>query len=209
MKVFISGGCKNGKSTIAENIAVKLAEGAPLYYMATMIPHDEEDLERIARHIEARKGKGFLTVECGSSLQEGLQAVRKNYASVNAAAVNVNDGVTGWLTNNGEDSQPVFLVDSVTALLSNRYDRPDLVLKDLEEFCERVENAVFVSDFIYSAEENYSEFTEVYRKGLADCDRYLAGVCDTVIEVCAGQTLYYKGCQPSDVETLKNVKGEI
>lgn len=38
MSTFISGGCKNGKSYYAQRI-VKAA-GTPLYYIATMIPHD-------------------------------------------------------------------------------------------------------------------------------------------------------------------------
>ena len=54
MSVFISGGCKNGKSFYAQRIAK--AGGAPLYYIATMIPHDEEDLARIRRHRDERAG---------------------------------------------------------------------------------------------------------------------------------------------------------
>ena len=40
MKFFFSGGCKNGKSTIASHLAVQLARGGPLYYVATMVPQD-------------------------------------------------------------------------------------------------------------------------------------------------------------------------
>ena len=73
MTVFLSGGCKNGKSTLAEQIAVHLSRPGRLYYLATMIPHDEEDRARIARHVESRAGLGFQTVECGLSLEKGLQ----------------------------------------------------------------------------------------------------------------------------------------
>lgn len=171
MKVFISGGCKNGKSTYAESIAVELAAGRPLYYMATMIPHDEEDLQRIRNHVEARKGKGFLTVECGEGLMQALTELRKREPGA----------------ENG-----VFLVDSVTALLSNDYEHPEKVLGDLSSFFQNVRDAVFVSDFIYSAQEGYSKETEEYRKGLAACDRMLAKGCDRVLEICAGQALEYK-----------------
>lgn len=58
MTVFLSGGCKNGKSTLAEQIAVHLSRPGRLYYLATMIPHDEEDRARIARHVESRAGLG-------------------------------------------------------------------------------------------------------------------------------------------------------
>ena len=32
MKILISGGCKNGKSSYAQDLAVQLADGGPLYY---------------------------------------------------------------------------------------------------------------------------------------------------------------------------------
>ena len=59
MNVFISGGAKNGKSMFAQRAAKEMAEekGAPLYYVATMIPHDEEDEARIARHIRERSAE--------------------------------------------------------------------------------------------------------------------------------------------------------
>ena len=47
MIVFITGGAKNGKSSYAQDLAVKLASGGKHYYLATMIPCDEEDLSLI------------------------------------------------------------------------------------------------------------------------------------------------------------------
>ena len=41
--------------------------------------------------------------------------------------------------------------------------------------------------------EAFSESTEMYRKCLADIDRALAQVCDTVVEVSAGQYIVHKG----------------
>ena len=45
MNIFISGGCKNGKSMYAQKLAKEMADarGRALYYIATMIPTDEED----------------------------------------------------------------------------------------------------------------------------------------------------------------------
>ena len=57
MSTYISGGCKNGKSFYAQRVAQ--AGGAPLYYVATMIPHDDEDRARIVRHRQARAGWGL------------------------------------------------------------------------------------------------------------------------------------------------------
>ena len=47
MNVLISGGCKNGKTSFAQDIAVKLSPEGNRYYVATMIPTGEEDYARI------------------------------------------------------------------------------------------------------------------------------------------------------------------
>ena len=68
MNVLISGGAKNGKSFYAQQIASDLADCGPLYYIATMIPRDDEDRARIARHIKEREGWGFETIEQGRNI---------------------------------------------------------------------------------------------------------------------------------------------
>ena len=66
MNYFLSGGAKNGKSSLAQDIVC--AQPGPHYYLATMIPHDDEDLLRIRRHLDNRAGMGFETVECGTDI---------------------------------------------------------------------------------------------------------------------------------------------
>lgn len=176
MHVFISGGCKNGKSFFAQETAKKRAQekGAPLYYIATMIPADEEDEARIRRHVREREGWGFITIEQGMDICGALE-----YA----------------------DSDGVFLLDSVTALLSNemfgRSEGPqpaagEKVKGELLEFAQRTGDAIFVSDYLYSDALQYDELTEGYRKALAGCDRALARVCERVVEVCYGTLLEFK-----------------
>lgn len=61
MFVLITGGSKNGKSSIGEKILTAYA--VPKYYIATMEPYGEEAEAAIKRHRELRRGKGFVTVE--------------------------------------------------------------------------------------------------------------------------------------------------
>ena len=177
MNYFISGGAKNGKSTLAQDLTVALAKGGKHYYVATMISTGGEDDDRIRRHIADRDGMGFETVECFRNIMDCLKIANK-------------DGV--------------FLVDSVTALIQNslfpvekNYEMDvsaaNRCADELVKFAGTVRHAVFVSDYIYSDAERYSESTEMYRKCLADIDRRLAKVCDTVIEVSAGQFVIHKG----------------
>ncbi len=67
MIILITGGSGSGKSEFAENFAVCIHEKekqGTLFYLATMIPRDEESIRRIGRHREMRKNKGFITREC-------------------------------------------------------------------------------------------------------------------------------------------------
>ena len=175
MTYFISGGAKNGKSTLAQDIAVAL--GGKRYYVATMISTGAEDDERIRRHLANRDGLGFETVECFRNIMDCLHTA---------------------------DKGSVFLVDSVTALIQNSLfpieknyemdlETANRCADELVKFAGTVRHAVFVSDYIYSDAEEFSESTEIYRKCLASIDRRLAKICDTVIEVSAGQPIIYKG----------------
>lgn len=175
MDIFISGGCKNGKSYYAQKLArdLSLEKGAPLYYLATMDAVDEEDEDRIRRHRREREGWGFRTIEKPRNLESCLDLV---------------------------DPKGVVLLDSVTALLSNEMFppkkegeiwQPDLsapkrVERDLFNFAGAVGHTVFVSDYIYGESGRYGELTEEYRKGLAFIDRALAKRCNRVVEVSIG-----------------------
>ena len=70
MNIFISGGCKNGKSYHAQELARNMSreKSLPLYYLATMIPTDDEDRARIRRHLSEREGWGFDTIEQGRNI---------------------------------------------------------------------------------------------------------------------------------------------
>lgn len=180
MTFFISGGAKNGKSTLAQNLAVALSREGRRYYVATMIPVDEEDRDRIRRHIADRDGLDFETLECGRDILSCLERADK-------------DGT--------------FLVDSATALLQNALfpvekdyamdpEAAGRCAAELAAFARTVGNAVIVSDYIYSDAQRYDPATEAYRKCLADLDQRLAQVCDTVVEVSAGAYLVHKGELP-------------
>ena len=180
MTVFVSGGAKNGKSSFAQELAVKLANGKKHYYVATMIPADAEDRERIRKHLDDRAGMGFETIECGRNILSCLDKAEKD---------------------------ATFLLDSVTALLMNELfpdptcgevdtDAACRCAEELVTFAQSVGNAVFVSDFIYSDAACYDESTEIYRACLAAIDQRLVAVCDTVVEAAAGNFTVHKGEAP-------------
>lgn len=208
MNIFISGGCKNGKSLHAQELARKMAQekNLPLYYLATMIPVDDEDRARIRRHLSEREGWGFDTIEQGRNICGCLPAeeLTRGAAAETAAAGPEKplwNSVPRTLSGQMIRADGVFLLDSVTALLSNEMFPPggvmdpgaaDRLAGELAEFAARTGNTVFVSDYLYADGCTFDETTECYRRGLALLDRTLARLCDQVIEVTFGMKYYYK-----------------
>ena len=142
-----------------------------------MIPSDEEDRARVARHQMDRDGWGFETVEAGGDI---------------LAAVSMCD------------MRGAFLLDSVTALLANAMFTPDgavetgaykTIARDITQLMDRSGDMVIVSDYIYSDAVDYDELTESFRRGLAYIDRRLAAECDAVMEACCGQIIIHKGAE--------------
>jgi len=175
MRIFISGGCKNGKSTYAQRLAKSQQSSGALYYVATMSSIDNEDDERILRHQQERAGWGFTTVEQPRNIEEILTKC---------------------------DLGGSFLLDSLTALLANEMFS---VSGDVDSYaCERiadqlsnvlckVQNIVIVSDYIYSDAMLYDPVTEEYRKSLATLDRLAAVRCDVVLEAAYTNIIVHKG----------------
>ena len=182
MNVLISGGCKNGKSIYAQKTARALAADGPLYYIATMIPRDEEDRARIRRHLTERDGWGFTTIEQAKNI-----AALTERADVDLSGSFLLDSVTAVLEN---EMFPVAMKEGCSVFLGEDTDAPERVSAELVAFAKAVReaggSAVFVSDGIYGDSSGYSASTEDYRKALAAADRALAKECDRVTEVTYG-----------------------
>jgi adenosylcobinamide kinase/adenosylcobinamide-phosphate guanylyltransferase len=179
MRVFISGGCKNGKSYFAQRLA-KARQADHLYYIATMSPADPEDEERISRHRGEREGWGFTTVEQPVDIEKILDVCHHGGS---------------------------FMLDSVTALLANEMFPPcgkinhnaaEKVTRGLTKVLERIESIVVVSDYIYSDAVIYHPLTEMYRKSLAGIDRAISSICGAVLEAAYTSVIAYKGGEVLD-----------
>ena len=179
MRIFISGGSKNGKSYCAECLA-KAQRLDCLYYVATMKPVDSEDAERIKRHRMERFGQGWTTIEAPADIESILRIC---------------------------DRSGSFLLDSLTALLANEMFPPDggvneqaalKITKGLSSLIDGIENIVIVSDYIYSDAIIYDRLTEGYRKALALIDREAARLSDAVLEAAYANIIVHKGREAFD-----------
>ena len=174
MIIFISGGCKNGKTKLGLDLGIKLSRNCKRYYLATMIPFDTEDNVRVKRHQEERKNLGFISIEKGTDIG-----------------------------NIPLDNKGVIVLDALTSLLLNEtfkaekegitYDIAKKICLDLDIIFNNYKDVIVISDFIYSDGVIYNEYTENFKKALACIDKYVANKANIVIERVLGINHYIKG----------------
>lgn len=187
MRIYISGGCKNGKSHYALKRALELP--APRHYIATMIPRDGEDIDRIDRHRVRRDGLDIKTLERGTDIE--------------LCADEVEPGST-------------LLIDSVTALLDNEMfsdiaspncEAPKKIMRGLDALSRRAGHVIFISDYIYSNARSGNDWTQIYLRGLGAIDRHIAAQCDEVVELIAGCPHRYPRTEEKPVDGMHLIFG--
>jgi len=184
MRIFISGGCKNGKSYYAQRLA-KAQQKGPLYYIATMRPVDSEDERRIERHRNEREGWGFVTVEQPARIEEILD-------KCNSGGSFLLDSLTALLA--GEMFPSVAAADGRTADAHTAdAHAADRIIGGLMQVLDSISDIVIVSDYIYSDACIFDPLTESFRKSLADIDRAAAKRCDVVLEAAHTSVMIHKG----------------
>lgn len=179
MTIFLSGGVRSGKSSLAQKLALQLSSGNH-YYVATMIPVDDDDRERIRLHLLDRQNMDFQTIEQGRAIENCIEGM-------NADATVLLDSVTALLMNELYRKERNYIPDETAA---------KRITAGLDAIMQRVSNVVFVSDYLFSDAFLYDSSTEMFRKSLGAIHRHLAQKCDTVIEVSSGNTTIHKGVLP-------------
>ena len=74
MLTLLVGGARSGKSTLAVQMAER--QNAPVTFIATAEPFDDDLRERVARHREERPAH-WHTVECAIELAAAIEATRR------------------------------------------------------------------------------------------------------------------------------------
>lgn len=172
MNYLVIGSSKSGKSEVGERIALSLNK-YKVVYIATMIPYDKEDEERINKHIENRIGLNFKTIEKERNLHEIIRYI---------------------------EASDTILIDSITSLLTNEMFIGKKIIKNpsisiicgLEEIMDKAQNTIIISDYIFNDSIKYDEITEGYKKELAIINKRLAKHCDKVIECTFSNMKYHK-----------------
>jgi adenosylcobinamide kinase / adenosylcobinamide-phosphate guanylyltransferase len=173
MRTIVLGGAACGKSEYAEALAVTLPIlSVPRFYIATMMPFDQEDILRIEKHRAMRAEKGFRTLERYTNLA-GLVLPERGTVLLECL---------GNLTANELFSESGAGADAYGAIM--------LGMEKLEAQCD---NLVVVSNDVFSDGNSYSEETLGYIETLADVNCALAQRYERVVELVCGIPLAVKG----------------
>ena len=201
MLYLVTGGSGSGKSAYAEDLAVQLknqTRDGSLYYMATMHCYDEESRNRIKRHQDMRKDKGFQTIE--QELFLGKNEMGDGFFQ--------KSFLQRGCKNNG-----TFLLEDLSNLLANEMyigKRKELfyegnqmeggkasgerqLLDTIKAIVNHGKHLVIVTNEIFSDGMIYDKDTENFMRQLAFLNCEIGKVADGVIEVVCGIPIWQKG----------------
>lgn len=168
MLILITGGSKNGKSRIAEDIISKTC--LPKYYIATMEPYCDEARTAIERHRKMRAGKGFETVEKYTDIGEII--LPKRCAVLLECVCNL----------------------CANEMFSRNEKEPaNKIITGIEALLKKAETLAVVTNQVGDDGVKYSRETMDYIKNMGEINRGLAEISDAVIEAVYGLPVILKG----------------
>ena len=176
--IFVSGAVRSGKSEWAEGQAMLLAGDDPLFYLATARVCDQEMAYRILRHRDARKSRGFTTIE----RETDLSSVAPSLPSSSTVLL---ECLGTWAANE------MFSVEGDMLDVEAAVEK---IRIDVEVLKAHTKHLLIVSNDIFSDGTDYSPETENYRRALGRLHVLAAKSANVAVECVYGYPLYHKGC---------------
>ena len=175
--IYISGGCRSGKSDYAQ----QLAESLPgrRIYLATCPLIDAEMEQRIVLHRQQRTGRQWETIEAPLNLAEAIEQARD-------FDVVLIDCLTLWVNN------LLFEAEKNGRLLSEQLVSEQCA--KLVEACRKgKQTIVFVSNELGMGLVPADSVSRRYRDCLGRCNQTIAKLADEAIFMVSGIPLKLKG----------------
>lgn len=173
--IYISGGCRSGKSAYAQQLAESLPGRRA--YVATCPSVDAEMDARIARHRRDREGRGWQTIEAPLKLAGAIrQATDFDVLLV--------DCLTLWVNNLQYEASRdgTVIEEDVIRQLSL-----DLLA------ARRGQTIIFVSNELGMGLVPADELSRRYRDLVGRCNQVIAAAADEVVFMVSGVALNLKG----------------
>jgi adenosylcobinamide kinase/adenosylcobinamide-phosphate guanylyltransferase len=170
MRTLVIGGAASGKSEYAEALAVRLP--VPRFYIATMMPFDDEDIRRIEKHRLQRAEKGFHTMERYTDLGGLLLPERGTLLLECLGNLAANELFSEHGAHDG------------TA---------DAILRGVGVLEAQCDELVVVTNDVHSDGSSYEAETLRYIEALGYVNRMLAARFERVVELVCGIPVLLKG----------------
>ena len=176
MIILVTGGAASGKSEYAEKRLLDLSRGGrsagyERYYLATMIPRDDESCSRVDKHIRRRAGMEYTTYEYSYDIRRATDKLLKGNGRKCLLLEDCPNLVAGEM----------FSQDGTINCNVGRRITDDIM--SLSKVCECI---LIVTGEVSSDGKRYDEWTEAFIRELGVLNRCLANVADEVIEVVYG-----------------------
>lgn len=170
MRTLVIGGGASGKSEYAEEL-FSILQGKK-YYIATMMPYGADGLARIEKHRQARRDRGFFTIEHYYKM-DSLELPERGAVLLECL---------GNLTAN-----------ELFSLNLSEEEALDSILKGIDTLSQQTEELVIVTNDVFSGGCNYEEGTLLYIRTLGRLNTAIAARFDRVVEVSCGIPIFLKG----------------
>lgn len=174
--IYISGGCRSGKSDYAESTACNISPKK--LYLATCPVFDPEMKQRVERHKQNRADDGWDTVE----EEINIAQVIRNSKDYDVVLV---DCLTLWLNNliySAKKNQNLITEGDIVRLC-----------EEIIQACRRAGNTIiFVSNEIGMGIVPESESVRLFRDLCGICNQEIAKASDEAVCVISGLPLHLK-----------------
>lgn len=180
MILMVIGASGSGKSAYAEQrvLALSAERQHSRYYLATMEHSGEEADRRIGRHLQLRKGKGFLTLEYPVHPQQALQEI-PDPAQATVLLECVSNLAANAMFGDGYQNRQ-------TPGCPLTHDLLWQLQEEILALAAQVRHLVIVTNDIHEDGCSYPQETAAYIRLLGELNGALARHCDEVVEVVYG-----------------------
>ena len=177
--ILLLGGARSGKSAYGEALAAQLAGAAPVHYIATATPSDDEMRERIARH-QASRPPHWLTVEEPRNPAAALQSATSPVILLDCLTLLVANLLLDGATHSDEfDASPIEIAAAEARVES-------AIINLLGAWRAHTTTLILISNEVGMGLVPPYPLGRVYRDCLGRANTRLAAAADTVLLMVAG-----------------------